>query len=79
VENKEYRYVPPTSDPKVLFNEVSALPESAVPTKDPIAFHRKLPRYERTPLYSVPALAERLGIGEVVVKDESVRLGLPAF
>ena len=79
MENRECPYVPPTSDPKVLFNEVSALPESAVPTKDPIAFHRKLPRYERTPLYSVPALAERLGIGEVVVKDESVRLGLPAF
>ncbi len=71
--------MPPTSDPKVLFNEVSALPDGAVPTKEPIAFHRKLPRYERTPLYTVPALAERLGIGKVVVKDESVRLGLPAF
>jgi diaminopropionate ammonia-lyase len=79
VGTKECRYVPPTSDPKVLFNEVGGLPASAVPTKDPIEFHRKLPRYERTPLYSVPALAERLGIGEVVVKDESVRLGLPAF
>lgn len=71
--------MPPTSDPKVFFNEVRDLPDSAVPTKAPIEFHRKLPRYERTPLYAVPALAERLGVGEVVVKDESVRLGLPAF
>jgi diaminopropionate ammonia-lyase len=35
--------------------------------------------YEPTPLIGAPALAENLGIGQVWVKDESSRLGLPAF
>ncbi|MFI4999953.1 MAG: diaminopropionate ammonia-lyase [Reyranellales bacterium] len=32
-----------------------------------------------TPLYSLPALAERLGVGELRVKDESQRFGFGAF
>jgi len=32
-----------------------------------------------TPLYSLPALARRLGVGEVRVKDESQRFGFGAF
>lgn len=32
-----------------------------------------------TPLYSLPALAKRLGVGEVRVKDESQRFGFGAF
>jgi diaminopropionate ammonia-lyase len=43
------------------------------------AFHRTLPGYAPTPLVDLPALAEELGVGRVVVKDESFRLGLPAF
>lgn len=43
------------------------------------AFHRSLPGYAPTPLLQVPALAEELGVGRVLVKDESSRLGLPAF
>lgn len=46
---------------------------------DPLEFHRRLPGYTPTPLVEAPALAERLGVGEVWVKDESERLGLPAF
>jgi diaminopropionate ammonia-lyase len=42
-------------------------------------FHRRLPGYEQTPLIEAPGLAERLGVGEVWVKDESGRLGLPSF
>ncbi|WEV77289.1 pyridoxal-phosphate dependent enzyme [Janibacter cremeus] len=42
-------------------------------------FHRGLPGYEATPLVALPALAEELGVGRVLVKDESARLGLPAF
>jgi diaminopropionate ammonia-lyase len=38
-----------------------------------------LPGYAATPLVEVPALAEELGVGRVFVKDESSRLGLPAF
>jgi diaminopropionate ammonia-lyase len=43
------------------------------------AFHASLPGYAPTPLTEVPALASELGAGRVFVKDESSRLGLPAF
>ena len=45
----------------------------------PLRFHRRLPGYEETPLVDAPKLAEALGVGKVFVKDESSRLGLPAF
>ena len=44
-----------------------------------IAFHSRLPGYARTPLKELPELASELGVGRVFVKDESSRLGLPAF
>jgi diaminopropionate ammonia-lyase len=43
------------------------------------AFHQSLPGYSPTPLVSVPELAAELGVGRLLVKDESSRLGLPAF
>ena len=43
------------------------------------AFHAGLPGYAATPLTEVPALAAELGVGPVFVKDESARMGLPAF
>jgi diaminopropionate ammonia-lyase len=42
-------------------------------------FHAALPGYAATPLTELPALAARLGVGRVLVKDESSRFGLPAF
>lgn len=45
----------------------------------PIDFHRTLPGYAPTPLRDVPRLATELGVGRVLVKEESDRLGLPAF
>jgi diaminopropionate ammonia-lyase len=42
-------------------------------------FHRGLPDHNVTPLVSLPGLALELGVRSVVVKDESVRFGLPAF
>lgn len=42
-------------------------------------FHASLPGYAPTPLTEIPALAQELGVGRVFVKDESNRLGLPAF
>ncbi len=45
----------------------------------PLAFHRKLPGYEPTPLVDAPSLASALGVHRVLVKVESSRLGLPAF
>lgn len=49
------------------------------PTRSPLEFHKRLPHYKPTPLHSLPAVAERLGIGKLFVKDESNRIGLPAF
>ena len=42
-------------------------------------FHESLPGYAPTRLVEVPALAVELGAGRVFVKEESARLGLPAF
>ncbi|NRR05292.1 diaminopropionate ammonia-lyase [Brevibacillus sp. RS1.1] len=43
------------------------------------AFHQSLANYEPTPLVTLPALARELGVGQVLVKDESKRFGLNAF
>lgn len=43
------------------------------------AFHRRLPGYAATPLVSAPLLANRLGVGEIWIKDESRRFDLPSF
>jgi diaminopropionate ammonia-lyase len=49
------------------------------PTNEAAAFHRRLPAYAPTPLHELSDIAEELGVGAVQVKDESNRLGLPAF
>jgi len=48
-------------------------------SSDPLAFHCGLPGYDATPLIELPPLARELDVGRVFVKDESSRLGLPAF
>jgi diaminopropionate ammonia-lyase len=45
----------------------------------PRAFHASMAGYRATPLRDAPHAAQRLGVGEVLVKDESERLGLPSF
>ncbi|MFI6048764.1 diaminopropionate ammonia-lyase [Streptomyces violascens] len=42
-------------------------------------FHAALPDYAPTPLIELPLLETELAVGRVFVKDESSRLGLPAF
>lgn len=42
-------------------------------------FHKNLPGYSPTPLHPLPTLAAELGVAGVWMKDESNRLGLPAF
>ena len=51
------------------------------PARDPSVrqFHRRFPDYATSPLVDLPRLAEASGIGRLLVKDESNRLGLPAF
>jgi diaminopropionate ammonia-lyase len=58
---------------------VHPLPADARPGPEVLAFHQRLPGYAPTPLRDVPALAAATGVGRVLVKDESSRLGLPAF
>jgi diaminopropionate ammonia-lyase len=53
--------------------------DGPVSDRAPLRFHRRLPGYEETPLVDAPGLADALGVGKVLVKDESSRLGLPAF
>lgn len=43
------------------------------------AFHNTIPFFEKTPLVELPSLAKRLGIANILVKDESKRFGLNAF
>ena len=68
----------------VLVNVWFSRPRSRTWTADAarsaaLEFHRSLPGYEVTPLVELPELAVELGVGRVLVKDESSRLGLPAF
>ncbi|MBX3093885.1 MAG: diaminopropionate ammonia-lyase [Cryobacterium sp.] len=51
-------------------------PERAESAHD---FHAGLEGYAPTALAELPALARELGVGRVFLKDESDRLGLPAF
>lgn len=45
----------------------------------PRRFHKTIASYEITPLIRLPALARRLGVREICVKDESKRFLLNAF
>ena len=51
------------------------------PAPDPAvwAFHRRMPAYQATTLFDCPPLARRYGVGRVLVKAETQRLGLPSF
>jgi diaminopropionate ammonia-lyase len=49
------------------------------PALDAGELQRALPGYEPTPVRELPGVARSLGVESVLVKDESSRLGLPAF
>ena len=49
------------------------------PGEEVSRFHQRLPGYRYTNLLDFPAIAERVGVGQVLVKDESRRLELPSF
>jgi diaminopropionate ammonia-lyase len=65
--------------PTTLRNPLRGEVRPSLPSGDPLEVHRRLPGYAPTPLQQAPSLAEALGLGEVWVKDESSRMGLPAF
>ena len=52
---------------------------SAIPERDTIAVHLRLPGYRASPLLDLPHIAVSLGLERLWLKDESSRLGLPAF
>lgn len=61
------------------FHHPGALDWTTEPLHGISGFHASLPGYAPTPLRDVPTLAAELGVGRVFVKEESARLGLPAF
>ncbi len=66
--------------PDVLVNHAAlARIPGLIQPREPLSVHRRLPGYAPTPLIGCPDLAAELGVGALWVKDESARLGLPAF
>jgi diaminopropionate ammonia-lyase len=72
--------------PTYSFNPFKGLSSEGAKWRFPVeeeeevhAFHRTLPGYQSTPLGSLPGLSASLEVGNVLVKDESQRLGLNAF
>jgi diaminopropionate ammonia-lyase len=59
----------------------AAYDPAAVPPPSDAArtFHEELAGYAPTPLHDLPTVAAQLCLGRVLLKDESDRLGLPAF
>lgn len=68
------------TDTKVFPNpQATAHLADEFPSNEAFDFHQKLPGYEQSPLIDAPNIAATLGVGNVWVKDESSRFGLPAF
>jgi diaminopropionate ammonia-lyase len=59
--------------PPPRLREMAALADAA------LGFHRALPEYRVTPLHHLSALAHSIGVGDLLLKDESARFGLNAF
>ena len=64
---------------EVLANPMRRALPAAATDDGPTRFHRKFVDYRPTPLYDLVGLASTLGLSHLYVKDESNRLGLPAF
>jgi diaminopropionate ammonia-lyase len=64
---------------RLVANPLAGPLEREPPPPEVTAFHRSLPGYEPTPLVDAKACAAALGVARVLVKDESLRLGLPSF
>ena len=63
------------------FTSNPALRPEAVadPSADAAAFHVRIPGWRETPVRQLDGVARELGLAGVALKDESDRLGLPAF
>ena len=65
--------------PRTYVNTSVVADSNSSPSREPMAFHRLLAGYAPSRLAEAPDAARALGIGRLLVKDESSRLGLPAF
>ena len=65
----------------MIYSNPSACNWKSQYTIDPaiLPFHQTLPNYGPTPLRPLPQIAKELGVGSVLLKDESRRFGLPAY
>lgn len=64
---------------RALVNPAHAPGTVPPPARVARAFHRTVAGYRPTPVRTLVEVAGELGVGEVLVKDESDRLGLPSF
>jgi diaminopropionate ammonia-lyase len=64
---------------RILVAAADRAPFPVEPGVRPRDLHRTMPGYAVTPLRRLDDLAAQLGVGEVWVKDESLRLELPSF
>jgi len=64
---------------RALVNEHVAPADVAAPVTEAASFHRMLAGYRPTPVCELGDVAGELGLAAVLLKDESSRLGLPAF
>lgn len=65
--------------PVFLNEHAGALPAGHALRPEVADFHARLPDFAPSLLTPVPGIAAGLGLGEVWVKDESSRFGLPSF
>jgi diaminopropionate ammonia-lyase len=65
---------------RYVVNEAKRAPgEYRPPVPHPLPFHRGMPGYEPAPLIDAKELARQIGVGTLLVKDQSLCFGLPAF
>lgn len=65
--------------PNQFYTGVGSSTFTSAAAYETLQFHKKIAGYEPTPLISLKNLATRLGVSEILVKDESKRFGLNAF
>ncbi len=63
---------------RALVNTAADPTQVPAPSAEARAFHEAMDGYRPTPVHDLP-VARELGLGAVALKDESDRLGLPAF
>lgn len=63
----------------ILFRGDTGIVTACPNTLQVQAFHEELPGFNPTPLHPLDGLADQMGVKAVYLKDESNRMGLPAF